>query len=276
MALLGFPTDRGVQINGGRPGAAAGPDAIREVLYRLTPDSRHNQSFGDLLSRTTDLGNVEVTANLEEDLERLGSIVTALIDAGTIPIILGGGHETAYGHCLGYISKKKVSIVNFDAHLDVREKVQGLNHSGSSFRSALENDQLDVTYTAAGLQRCSNATSHVAYANEQGVELHWMGEGKVGAYKALVTGAASAGPIMVSFDLDVVDCAYAPGVSAKSVGGLGSREFLELAFEAGRSPAVSSVDICELNPQYDVDGRTAKLAAVAVWNILSGISERVA
>jgi formiminoglutamase len=79
---------------------------------------------------------------------------------------------------------------------------------------------------------------------------------------------------MVSFDLDAVSEAEAPGVSAPNAAGLSSDLWIEAAYQAGRSAAVSSVDIVELNPQVDRDGQTARLAAVTVWWLLCGRSER--
>jgi formiminoglutamase len=78
----------------------------------------------------------------------------------------------------------------------------------------------------------------------------------------------------VSFDLDAVSQAEAPGVSAPNPGGLSSDLWLKAAFEAGRSPAVTSADIVELNPRFDPDGQTARLAALTVWWLLRGRAER--
>lgn len=79
---------------------------------------------------------------------------------------------------------------------------------------------------------------------------------------------------MVSFDLDAVDQAYAPGVSAPATGGLDVDVWLHAAFEAGCNPEVASMDVVELNPRFDPDGRTARLAALTVWTFLRGLSER--
>jgi formiminoglutamase len=81
-------------------------------------------------------------------------------------------------------------------------------------------------------------------------------------------------PALVSFDLDAVTEAEAPGVSAPSAGGLSSELWLAAAYAAGRSPAVASADVVELNPAVDRDGQTARLAALTVWWILRGYTER--
>ena len=76
---------------------------------------------------------------------------------------------------------------------------------------------------------------------------------------------STEGPALISFDLDAVNEAEAPGVSAPNAGGLSSDLWIEAAYQAGRSPAVSSADIVELNPAVDRDAQTARLAAMTVW-----------
>ncbi|MDX1548872.1 MAG: arginase family protein, partial [Rhodothermales bacterium] len=137
--ILGFPCDEGVRRNGGRPGAAAAPDALRQALYRFTPDARHAEAFHDLLAHTADLGNLRVEGTMEEAQRALGRALAPFLQRGAVPIVLGGGHETAFGHFLGYAEAgRAVSILNVDAHADVRPLRDGRGHSGSPFRQALE------------------------------------------------------------------------------------------------------------------------------------------
>lgn len=79
---------------------------------------------------------------------------------------------------------------------------------------------------------------------------------------------------MVSLDIDAVDQAFAPGVSAPSTGGFTPPEWLSFAFEAGRRSAVRSVDLAEFNPVYDRDGQTGRLAALTIWQVLRGFAAR--
>src|SRR5207248_1867242 len=99
--LLGFPQDEGVRRNHGRPGAAEAPGHIRHLLDRLTPwDSEHEV---DLIAKPPlDLGNMRIAGTLEDSQRALGEVTAFLLKRGTVPIILGGGHETAFGHFLGY------------------------------------------------------------------------------------------------------------------------------------------------------------------------------
>src|SRR5205085_7353449 len=72
VVLVGFPTDEGVRRNGGRPGAADGPDVLRRALWTMTPDAERGDEFADLLTRTADLGNLAISGDLEADQESLG------------------------------------------------------------------------------------------------------------------------------------------------------------------------------------------------------------
>jgi formiminoglutamase len=272
VVMLGFPSDEGVRRNGGRVGAALGPAAIRSALYRLAPDARYPR-FDELLSRTRDLGDVAVSGDVEMDQQRLGEELKSYIELGCFCIVLGGGHETSYGHFLGYTrAARRVEILNWDAHPDVRDLVQGRAHSGSPFRQAIEDGSGACRrYSVAGLQPQAVAREHVAYVERQGRTV-WRDD--VTPERIAQLYRSTDGPALVSFDLDAVNEAEAPGVSAPNAGGLSSDLWIEAAYQAGRSPAVSSADIVELNPAVDRDGQTARLAAVTVWWLLRGRSER--
>ena len=139
VVLVGFPIDEGVRLNGGRPGAAEGPTAIRQALFRLTPDAEQFDAFTDLISHSADLGDLQPTGDLEADQSALGETLAPHLDRGAVAIILGGGHETAYGHFLGYARcNRKINVLNWDAHPDVRPLNVGKGHSGSPFRQMLE------------------------------------------------------------------------------------------------------------------------------------------
>ena len=272
VVIIGFPSDEGVRRNGGRAGAARGPAAIRAALYRLAPDAR-SPRFDELLSRTRDVGDVDVSGDVEADQQCLGEALTSYIELGCFCVVLGGGHETSYGHFLGYVgARRRVEILNWDAHADVRDLVEGRAHSGSPFRQAIEDRSGACRrYTVAGLQPQSVAREHVAYVERQGRAV-WRDD--VTPERIAQLYRATDGPALASFDLDAVNEAEAPGVSAPNAGGLSSDLWIEAAYQAGRSPAVSSADIVELNPAVDRDGQTARLAAVTVWWLLRGRSER--
>ena len=270
--LVGFPSDAGVRINGGRPGAAEGPSAIRRSLYRLTPDAGC-PAHRALIERTVDLGDVSIEGDLEAAQQALAKVLAPVLSAGAFAIVLGGGHETAYGHFLAYaLAGRTVALLNWDAHTDVRPTIDGQGHSGSPFRQALEHPSRAATrYTVAGVQPHSAAEPHLAYVRARG---RVVPRRELSGTMIRELYAQLASPALVSFDLDLVDQAAAPGVSAPGVDGIDVPLWLEAARGAGRCPAVASADIVELSPPHDLDGRTARLAARTVWEILRGVVER--
>lgn len=274
--LVGFPSDAGVAINGGRVGASGGPAAIRDRLYRLTPDARNRPKFVDMLERTSDLGDVVLGERIDANQEALGETIAPFIKKGIVPIVLGGGHETAFGHFLGHVyAGRDVGVLNWDAHPDVRPLIGGRPHSGSPFRQMLTHLSGSCRgYTVAGLLPHQVSSAHVDWIIAHEGEVIWRDDVTRSGIRELYRGLAV--PTMASFDLDAVDQASAPGVSAPAAGGLDPDVWLHAAYEAGRCTAVVSMDVVELNPQFDPDGRTARLAALTVWTFLRGLSERIA
>jgi formiminoglutamase len=270
-ALIGFPSDEGVRRNRGRPGAAEGPDAIRRTFYRLTPEP--DTRFRELIERSRDLGNLALTGSLEDDQAVLGEVVSHCLTAGTVPIVLGGGHETALGHFLGYVEAEiDASILNWDAHADVRPLIDGRGHSGSPFRQALlHGSHRCREYIVAGLLPHAVSSIHLAFVREHGT-YHWRHDLSPRVIDEIY--AALKGDVMVSFDLDALDQSHAPGVSAPAAGGLPLDLWLHAASGAGRRSAVRSMDLVELNPAQDVDHGTARVAALTLWHFFKGLAAR--
>ena len=281
--LLGFPQDEGVRRNQGRPGAAEAPGAIRGYLYRLTPWD--GETGSDLVANPPlDLGDVRITGSLEESQQALAEVVAALLRAGAVPVVLGGGHETAYGHYLGYVAAGlAVGIINLDAHLDIRPCLEGKGHSGSPFRQAMEHPTHPLAgsrYVCLGAQPQSVSREHWHFAQQRGCQVRWRGEGKHSLdqcfHRECQRLAGSQCQVYVTLDADVVRTADVPGVSAPNPAGLSGDEVLSCARLAGTTPQVSSIDLVEINPRLDRDGQSARWAALAVWNFLTGLTTRSA
>jgi formiminoglutamase len=241
-------------------------------LYRLAPDPRHG-GFLDLVCRTRDLGDLEITSDLEADQRALGHVLAPYLGRGAFVVVFGGGHETSFGHFLGYATAGlTVEILNWDAHPDVRELRDGKAHSGSPFRQALEDSSGACRrYVAAGLEPHVVARAHLDYVERRGRAI-WRDEVSLNSMKPIYDSVVA--PALVSFDLDAVNQADAPGVSAPNAGGLSTDLWLRAAFQAGQCSAVTSADVVELNPRVDNDGATARLAALTVWWLLRGYAER--
>jgi formiminoglutamase len=284
--LVGFPQDEGVRRNHGRPGADEAPREIRHWLYRLTPwDGTQDADLASL--RPLDLGDLRRGGVAGNDLEAtqaaLGEVVGALLLAGVVPIILGGGHETAFGHYLGYVrAQLPVGIINLDAHLDVRPWQLGQGHSGSPFRQALEHPDQPLRgdrYVCLGTQPFSASREHAAYLRRKGGVIRWAPEVRGRLREAFTQEcerlAALGCSVHVTLDGDVVRAADVPGVSAPNPLGLSGEEVAACARAAGESTAVSSFDLVEINPRLDRDGQSTRWAASAVWHFLTGLTRRI-
>ncbi len=281
-ALVGFPQDEGVRRNHGRPGAAKAPQEIRQCLYRLSPwDAENNIDLTD--HAPLDMGNVRIGNTLESSQQALGDIISGILSQGAVPIVLGGGHETAYGHYLGYVATNKpVGIINIDAHLDVRPcQSEGRGNSGSPFRQALEHSTHPLPgdrYICLGAQPHNVSRIHWQYARERGCTVRWCHELKNSLEEQFIWEverlAAAGCQVYVTLDADAVQMADVPGVSAPNPVGFTGAEVLSLASLAGESPWVTSFDLVEICPPCDPTGQSSRWAALVLWNVLIGSASR--
>jgi formiminoglutamase len=279
--LVGFPQDEGVRRNQGRPGAAFAPDEIRRWLYRLTP---HDGESGKSLTvqPPLDLGNLRIDGDLKSTQEGLGEVIAAILQREAFPLVLGGGHETAYGHYLGYVlAGKPVGIINIDAHLDVRPLIEGKGHSGSPFRQALEHWQHPLPgnhYVCLGAQPHNTSQAHLLYARDKSCRITWRNEVEHSLDRILYSEigdlAAENCHVYVSIDADVVSAGEVPGVSAPNVYGISAGLLLMCMRRAASVSAVTSMDLVEINPLFDCDGQSARWAALLIWNALLGHAGR--
>ena len=269
--LIGFPSDEGARRMQAPTGAAQGPDAIREELYRMTPHPKNYEAFTQLIRHTQDLGNLEVTGNLEEDQKQLGAAIAPYLAKETTVIILGGNHETSMGHFLGYAENgEAVSIFNMDAHPDVEPLLNGKATAGSPFQQILEHDsELCRSYTVAGLQPFQSAKTHLDYIKAKGGRYFLKDAVNLSTFKYILE-ELSEESMMVSVDLDVVDQTAAPGVTWPNADGIDKDLVLKTAYRAAMQHQVRSIDIVEMNPEHDIHGVTARFGALVVWNFLLG------
>lgn len=264
-ALLGFASDEGVRRNHGRPGAVEGPDAIREMLGWLAVHDEHHRY---------DAGTVHVDdRDLEGAHDQLAGAVSRLIEAGHLPVVLGGGHELGIGshrglrHALG--DQRAPAIVNLDAHLDLREMAQAT--SGTPFRQAAEEFGEDFPYTVLGVSMADNTRFLFESAAELGAryatddELTAMSPAEA-ADLALHT-VADREAIHLSIDLDVLSASLTPGVSSPSAVGVPLPQIRAICLALAQTGKLRLVDVAELNPSLDVDKRTARMAARLIHEI---------
>lgn len=274
FVLLGFPSDEGVVRNGGRPGAGLGPAEIRRHLYRLQSPFWHRDA---MRNPVCDIGDLACEGNdLEAWQEQLGEAVATLLARNCFPIILGGGHETTFGHYLGYEKAGiDASCINIDAHHDLRDQPRAT--SGNSFRRMLDRMKFEAPnrYQIIGLQR-DLVSDH--YRNYLQVEL-WGAARAIERDRITLANAADQTQIalaglqtrfFLSLDLDVLDQAFAPGVSAPATLGLTPMELdaiLDTLFFDDED-RLMGFDVVELCPPQDRDGQTARIAARVIHKLL--------
>jgi formiminoglutamase len=278
--IVGFPQDEGVRRNGGRPGAAEAPQAIRAALWRFVPtDLNLGEDFSLSRNPPLDIGDIRIHGTLEDSQEALGQVVAKILQANAVPVILGGGHETAYGHFLGYVyANRKVGVINFDAHLDVRPLIDGHGHSGSPFRQMMEHPTHPLPgkrYVCLGVQPQATAAAHLRYVLDRGSFIETAI--KMGGFQKqeellkqqLERFRKARRSVLFSIDADVVHEHDVPGVSAPNPAGLSGHDVLSAACLAGACPYVTSFDLVEINPRFDRDGQSARWAALAIWYFMT-------
>ena len=275
IVILGVPTDEGIRRNGGRVGAAEAPNEIRKQLFKLTP-SASNGSISSL--NIVDYGNI--SGNTLEEIHAIAKdAVSNFIKSGKTVIALGGGHDITYPLASGFhdgIGGKDFSLINIDAHLDVREKKEGLHHSGSSFRLLIEEKILHAKYFLEfGIQQFSFAGSHLEWLKKKGgTTIFYEDVFQKDVANKFRTLLPHEIPFYLSFDIDSIRSSDAPGASAPSPIGFRSEDALGICFEAGRHETTKMIDIVEVNPLFDRDNRTSKLAARMIAWFLLGLTER--
>ena len=273
LNLIEFPSDQGVFINGGRQGSAQAPELIKARLFNMTPHPVHFIEHTDLLKKVSEQDRIECSGSVAADQESLSKKVSWNLQKDSLPVIIGGGHETSYGHFLGYVeSERDVSIINIDAHTDVRELKQDKPHSGSPFYQAITHPSKRCkAYHVFGLNPSSVASEHYDFVDLHG-SAHFLEDTTL--HKVISCLNNTEQNVMITMDMDAVMQSEAPGVSAPNAAGMRSELWLQLAFEFGRHKNVTSFDLCEVNPLYDVDNRTVRLASLTIWNFLLGVSLR--
>jgi len=282
FCFLGYCGDEGVRRNLGRPGAAKGPLSIRKDLGNLPCSFDRNV-------RLFDAGNIVCPdQKMEKAQNALVEAVSRIISLGLRPIVLGGGHELAFGHFRGIEEAVRASakgkgkgegkgkgfslgIVNFDAHFDLRPYGRGGN-SGTMFlqiadRSRDEGEKFSAFYV--GIQMTANTIGlfktaerlDVGYALAKDISDASLPD----VCDRLSEFIEAHDGIYLTICADVFSSAFAAGVSSPQPFGLLPETVLHLMKHVVRSGKVLSFDIAEVSPPLDPDHRTAKLAAVVVF-----------
>ncbi len=277
-ALIGFASHEGVRRNHGRPGAAAGPAALRRALAPLAVHGEFS---------IHDAGDVTVAGeDLEAGQEQLGRQVARLLEDHRLVVVLGGGHETAFGSYRGLAASSRVAgggrlgILNLDAHFDLRAADRAT--SGTPFRQIADAESAagrPFHYAVLGISPPNNTRALFGTADRLGAR-HLTDEDCV-ARPERVAGFVEefldrADVVHLSVDLDVLPAAVAPGVSAPAGFGVPLPVIHAVCRQVADSGKTALLDVVELNPRFDVDDRTARTAARLITTVVHAAAGQAA
>lgn len=276
VVLVGFACDAGVARNQARVGAVEGPGAIRKALRNMPVHEC------ELLADGGDV--VCADDELEGAQSEFAAAIAERLGHGHFPIGLGGGHEIALASFSGlatHVEKlrgvPRIGIVNFDAHFDLRRADRG--NSGTPFLQIAQQCEArgwSFRYACLGISKFSNTKALFERAQELGVL--WLADevltllGLESADEALTEFISAVDHVYLTFCLDVLPAAVAPGVSGPAARGVGLDVLEPLIDNVIASGKLRLADIAEMNPRFDIDGRTAAVAACIAARIANGVA----
>jgi agmatinase len=264
VAVLGVPFDTGTSM---RAGTRFGPEAIRSASVMLRPysPSQRAQVFGAL--SVVDRGDVEVTPqNGERTAGQIAATLEPVVRAGVTTLTLGGDHSIVLGELRAHAAVHgPLGLVLLDAHADVWDQYYGERFfHGTPFRRAVEEGLLDPSRSLlAGMRGSLYGPEDVALPQELGFEVLSCDELCAltpAEYGARARARVGDGPLFLSFDIDVLDPAFAPGTGTPEAGGLTTREALGY-LRALAGLRFAGFDVVEVSPPYDGPGQPTAVAA---------------
>ena len=266
-AVYGIPFDTATSY---RTGARFGPEAIRSASALIRPyHPVHGVNVAESLS-IVDYGDVPVSPGAtERTYGQIEETLAPIVDAGVFPVALGGDHSITLPE-LRALTKRHgpLALVQLDAHADTWEQYFGQKYfHGTTFKRAVEENLLDATASVqAGMRGSVYAASDLGTARELGFtvieseDLRSLGPER---YAALVREKVAERPVFLSFDIDFLDPAFAPGTGTPEVAGFSTAEALAF-LRALRGIDIVGCDVVEVAPAYDGPGQPTALAAANV------------
>jgi agmatinase len=268
VGFLGLPFD---QATGFRPGARWGPKAIRDMSVRFSAISAPGGAgYWDMRSQRTratctiaDCGDLDIVPLLwETDFDMISSGVAAILQRGAWPLIAGGDHAVTFPCVRSYDGRGPITIVHIDAHLDYRDEAMGVRYGhGNVIRRVCELEFVEQV-VSLGIRSLRTRREDIEAHRKDGNVLvpAWDIHAK-GVDAAVAEALPRDRQVYVTFDIDALDPAIAPGTGTPEVGGLSyeqARRIMELVFERNE---VVGFDLVEVNPSYDPTQITGLLSA---------------
>lgn len=269
VAILGMPMDMGVS---NRPGSRFGPRALRSI-ERIGPYNHVLDCSPTTELRVADIGDVAFRSRYRLDLchEDIEQRINQIVDAGVLPLSVGGDHSISHPILKAVGRTRPVGLIHIDAHCDTAG-VSDLTkfHHGGPFRNGVLDGVLDPRRTVQiGIRGASEVAWDFSYESGMTV-IHIEDVTSIGI-PAVIERARSIvgdGATYLSFDIDSLDPSFAPGTGTPEVGGLTTREVLQL-IRGLKGANIVGGDVVEVAPQYDATTNTAQAGAQVLFEILS-------
>lgn len=261
FVLHGFAVDEGVRRNKGRQGAKDAPCIIRKNMSNF-PVVLPDFSLLDFGNITCEDGNLENTQN------NLAKNVSKVLLKGGKSMVLGGGHEVTYAHYLGVktaFPEQKIGIINIDAHFDNRQPEKGVGaSSGTGFWQIAQEGEINSLHI--GIQRNSNTLKLFDTAHQYGMKYiladELFFENLPSIYQRIDELMESVDYVYLTICMDVFNASIAPGVSASAYNGIpADATFMHFYRHILKNQKLLALDVAEVNPLFDIQERTARLAA---------------
>lgn len=274
VALAGVPMDLGAS---NRSGCRFGPRALR-AIERVGPYNHVLRCTPTRDLRVADIGDVPMRSrfSLEQSHEDIESAYAQIQAAGVIPVSVGGDHSVTLPILRALGRREPVSLIHFDAHCDTGGPFDGSRfHHGGPFRQAVLDGVLDPTRTIQiGIRGSAEYLWEFSYESGMTV-VHAEDIARVGVPAVIARARDIVGdtPVYVSFDIDCLDPAFAPGTGTPEVGGVTVREAQAILRGLAGIDIIGG-DVVEVAPAYDATANTAHAGAQILFEILSLISIR--
>ncbi len=277
MAIVGVPFDTAVSF---RPGGRFGPNAVRAASVLIRGYNPHMSVNPFEVLSCVDYGDVAVVpGNTLRSYRAIERDIAAVVAAGVIPLLIGGDHSCTLPHLRAMRSRSPVAVVDFDAHTDAWDNYWGEKYThGTWMRRAIEEGLVDVAHSIeVGLRGSVFEADDWTHLTEE-LGLAYISTDEVlqrgpQATADTIRARVGAGPAFMTFDIDVIDPAFAPGTGTPEAGGLSSAQGLEI-LRGLRGIDFAGFDLVEVIPAYDPAQVTANLAAYLAFEMLSLIALR--
>ena len=271
IALIGVPFDGGVT---NRPGARHGPREIRNMSSLMRSIHHVTRINPFRICRVGDLGDVTISRvfDLAGTIEDIFHSYQRTCSDGTIPLSAGGDHSITYPILKAVAKGRLLGLIHIDAHTDTWDEFMGskLMH-GAPFRRAVEDGVLDPKRTVQiGIRGAQNEPEGWNFSLDSGMRVIFMEEFAKMGVEAVIAEArrvVADGPTYISFDVDGLDPAYAPGTGTPEIGGLTTVEGLTL-LRGLQGLQLIGGDVVEVAPPFDSTGNTALVGATLMYEIL--------